>query len=41
MDIFARHRSLGVTNQSGNGHFGKAEIVGDAREAVTAMSLTT
>jgi hypothetical protein len=35
MDVFARHRTLGMADQSGDRHLGKAEIVGDAREAVT------
>jgi hypothetical protein len=35
MDVFARHGTFGMADQSGDGHFGKTEIVGDAREAVT------
>jgi len=34
-DVFARHRTFGMADQSRDGHLGKAEIVGDAREAVT------
>lgn len=33
MEVIARHRTLGVTNQCRNGHLGKAEVVGDTREA--------
>jgi hypothetical protein len=43
MDVFARHRTFGMADQGRDGHLCKAEIVGDAREAVTrsysAMSL--
>jgi hypothetical protein len=35
MDVFARHRTLGMADQGRDGHLGKTEIVGDAREAVT------
>lgn len=34
MEELARHQTLGVTNQCRIGHLGKAEIVGDTREAV-------
>jgi len=34
MEIFARHRTLGMADQSRDRHLGKAEIVSDAREAV-------
>jgi hypothetical protein len=33
MDVLARHRTFGMIDQSRDGHLGKAEIVGDAREA--------
>jgi hypothetical protein len=35
MDVFARHRTLGVADQSRDGRLGKTQIVGDAHEAVT------
>jgi hypothetical protein len=34
MDVFARHRTLGMADQSRDRHLGKTEIVGDTREAV-------
>jgi hypothetical protein len=34
MDVLARHRTFGMTDQSRDGHLGKTEIVGDARKAV-------
>jgi hypothetical protein len=34
MNIFACYRTLGMADQGGDGHLGKAEIVGDARKAV-------
>jgi hypothetical protein len=33
--VLARHRTIGMAYQSGDGHLGKTEIVGDTREAVT------
>src|SRR4030088_3127305 len=35
MDVFARHRTLGVAHKRRDGYFGEAEIIGDTGEAVT------
>ena len=35
MDVFARHRALGMTNERRDGYLGETEIVGNAGEAVT------
>ena len=35
MDVLGRHRAFGMAHQSCDGYLGKAEVVGDAREAMT------
>jgi hypothetical protein len=35
MDVFARHRTLGVAHERRDGSLGEAEIIGDAGKAVT------
>jgi hypothetical protein len=41
MDVFARYRTFGMTNQSRDGYLGEAKIVCDAREAAALNALAT
>jgi hypothetical protein len=38
MDVLAGNRTFGMADQGRDGYLGKAEIVGDAREAMPPMS---